>query len=1064
MLTKLRGNLVVYKNIKGKYNELLQNVESLETEKEALAAQLSTASKEGNPKSNKSVVAIKQKLQNVEDSLARARSETRKQQQLCKAAEKEVSPTMQWTLVLSSSLTPCRPANTAVPFSSQAEKARNFEFVVERLKASKAALIKKQREAAGRHRSYTESKGREIERLKKREKTATTTASKLKSECAKHVKALERRKGYCDKVRSKLKTTEQHLMRLLKMRRKELERKGGRRRASAAAPDQPVALTARGEEVKAIRFLIEEAISKRIEDEETREAYERAVQEYGSLMKGLVAAVNAINDGDDDEETERDVEEIEMRLEIVGADMEELREKLGEELDDEDKRETFDDKTLQVVKDMVPDTARAVVLDVMESLTKIRKESRQAVKESDSLQIKSRELELENAKLKEQVAALADKADGAPRVDKEAAESSKALEVMERKYHAMSVELAEAKEKLSVVNVTKDVKKETADALAQLQTYWRLLGVEDEERENARLELENCVEAKCTQLLKDATKREHDTRKEILALNAVNKTMRKALGRDGDDESTSNKGPARLSLLNQREEANRVFEEIEPLFIRAKARRGKIHNDAKDLLSSLERSKEEVSNKLKAFLAKSEEDEGALQEDLLSSCETELRKMRVMKSEMLVKSNSAYDKANRLAAETHSSSEELFQLAMSLTANDSKKLVWFSPELCRQACDFVSSKNVRVPTNKLFGKHLELVAEGIERIATGREQFASTLKSVVEGAHRQLMSVVETDGEGDANEAYASFHNALFRLPRLSEEHIKACVNELKALAGAAEVMIQSETEALTVVWDALDVSEDVRGDFWVNTGEVVKKFKAENDGSQFDGIGKVKKDGEQWLEDFIAQARVNGKDLKHKMFKLELIHGEVSKNRSKQDAKNRIMSLDSEIRLIDARLASFEEKASNKARLVSKKANSGILLREEKFRKQKKNSFIAKLSKLKMELRDWEAREEHPFDTSVLSEEVRAMMVDGAEAEERTAFMHLRTVNTRRTSMMPAVQKSLDLAGAALAGKGRKRSNSDGDVEVEEKGKEVRSDEERSDELRKCVLMAMNDEPPILT
>ena len=34
MLTKLRGNLVVYKNIKGKYNELLQNVESLENEKE----------------------------------------------------------------------------------------------------------------------------------------------------------------------------------------------------------------------------------------------------------------------------------------------------------------------------------------------------------------------------------------------------------------------------------------------------------------------------------------------------------------------------------------------------------------------------------------------------------------------------------------------------------------------------------------------------------------------------------------------------------------------------------------------------------------------------------------------------------------------------------------------------------------------------------------------------------------------------------------------------------------------------------------------------------------------
>ena len=52
---------------------------------------------------------------------------------------------------------------------------------------------------------------------------------------------------------------------------------------------------------------------------------------------------------------------------------------------------------------------------------------------------------------------------------------------------------------------------------------------------------------------------------------------------------------------------------------------------------------------------------------------------------------------------------------MSLTNNDPKKLIWFSPELCRQACDFVSSNNVRVPTNKLFGKHLELVAVGLER-------------------------------------------------------------------------------------------------------------------------------------------------------------------------------------------------------------------------------------------------------------------------------------------------------------------------------------------------------------
>ncbi|GMH86370.1 hypothetical protein TrVE_jg7869 [Triparma verrucosa] len=980
LLTKLRGNVVVYKNIKGKYTELLQEVESLEGEKTALAKQLEDAA--SNPLSTggrNSAAAIKAKLQLVEDSLHRARSETRKQQQLCKAAEKE------------------------------ANKAKNMENVVERLKASKTNLIKKQKQAAASHRSYTESKSREIERLKKREKAATNDASKHKKECAKHVKALERRKDYCDKVRSKLKTTEQHLMRLLKMRRKELDRKG-QNKAKAASSAQSASSTAKGQEIKAIKYLLEDAVSRRIEGEEMREAYERTVQEYGSLMRGLVAAVNDINENGGDEETERDVEEIEMRLEIVGADMEELRDKLGEELDndDESSNNKFDSKTLQVVKDMVPDTARTVVLEMMESLAKTEKSKRAFQKDADSYVIRSNELEKENVQLKEQVEGLAATKGGSQMGALETAELNsvkKELSDMEKKYQAMALELAEAKEKLSVVNVTKDVKKETANALAQLQTYWRLLGVEPEERELARLELENCVERKCGELLKDATKREHDTRQEIQELNSVNETMRRALGREREEggASAANKQPARLSLLKQKEEANKIFEEMEPLFIRAKARREKIHNDANDLLSSLERSKEEVSDKLKKFLKKSESEDGVLQEDLLASCETELRKMRVVKSELLVKSNSAYEKANRLAAETHSSSEELFQLAMSLTSNDPKKLIWFSPELCRQACDFVSSNNVRVPTNKLFGKHLELVAEGLETIAEGRDEFATALKDVIEGAHRQLMEVVET--EGDATEAYASFHDALFRLPRLSEEHIKACVNEMKELSGAAEVMIQSETEALTVVWDALEMSEEVRGDFWENYGEIVKKFKAENEieGTQFDGLHKAEKHSEQWLAPFLEQAKSHGKDLKARLFKLTLIHGEVDKNRGKQDAKNRIMSLDSEIRVIDARLAAFEEKASNKARLVSKKTNSGILLREEKFRKHKKLSFISKLEKLKAELRDWEAREEHAFDVSVLSEEVRAMMSGGGQDDDRTAFMHLRTTSSRR-SMMPAV------------------------------------------------------------
>jgi hypothetical protein len=46
----------------------------------------------------------------------------------------------------------------------------------------------------------------------------------------------------------------------------------------------------------------------------------------------------------------------------------------------------------------------------------------------------------------------------------------------------------------------------------------------------------------------------------------------------------------------------------------------------------------------------------------------------------------------------------------------------------------------------------------------------------------------------------------------------------------------------------------------------------------------------------------------------------------------SQIVRLDSEIRIIDAKLAQFEMKAGNKQRLVSKKTNSGVLLQEEKY------------------------------------------------------------------------------------------------------------------------------------
>jgi hypothetical protein len=108
-------------------------------------------------------------------------------------------------------------------------------------------------------------------------------------------------------------------------------------------------------------------------------------------------------------------------------------------------------------------------------------------------------------------------------------------------------------------------------------------------------------------------------------------------------------------------------------------------------------------------------------------------------------------------------------------------------------CAFVVKSNMKVTTDKLPAQHLTVVVEAIEIISLPRRSFSEQLKGVVEEAHKALMSVVE--GDDAATEAYASFHDALFRLPRLSKDHIVACVDELSQLVGAADAMVESETE-----------------------------------------------------------------------------------------------------------------------------------------------------------------------------------------------------------------------------------------------------------------------------
>jgi len=103
---------------------------------------------------------------------------------------------------------------------------------------------------------------------------------------------------------------------------------------------------------------------------------------------------------------------------------------------------------------------------------------------------------------------------------------------------------------------------------------------------------------------------------------------------------------------------------------------------------------------------------------------------------------------------------------------------------------------------------------------------------------------------------------------------------------------------------------------------------------------------------------------------------------------------------MISAKLAEFEEMAGNTQRLVTKKINSSNFLKEERFRKNVQSKFASKLEGLGKLLQEWQNKEGSTFDTNLLSEDVRALVVnlDGFDAwvEQRTAFMHLKTVKPK--------------------------------------------------------------------
>jgi hypothetical protein len=420
--------------------------------------------------------------------------------------------------------------------------------------------------------------------------------------------------------------------------------------------------------------------------------------------------------------------------------------------------------------------------------------------------------------------------------------------------------------------------------------------------------------------------------------------------------------------------------------------------------------------------AKQDLSPGCLQSEFLNRCEAHVAELRVKKSELLTNSRQCQQEIARLVQSMHLNTTEV----LSIVVDHMRRSVagcpdWWNLESAKQIVQETIQSKFMVTPDVTSDMYLSTVCGVLTECASARSKVSEKLKSIVENAQRTLLDIAGR--ELDAREAYAGFHDALFRLPPISKDLILSCISELEALIEGIEAMTGSETEALTVVWEALKTPADERSDFWGAVEKSSSLWKKETTGDSFltlEHQTAVSQSREEWMIHAVRRASEVEKELDMKLSKLREIHNEVERLRTRQEAKSQILSLDAEIRMMNAKLADFEDFQCDKSRLLSKKNGGSALLKEERFRKQMQSKFASYLEQLGMLLREWEQRESTPFDASVLSEDVRelAMQHEPIKMEEvvenRTKLMSLRTVK-KTQSHSPGRTKNNKDAAAGL-------------------------------------------------
>lgn len=628
LLLQLKDNMKGYHHLKDRFEAMMMEVQSLETEKSSLAKELESAQVDPSKGCSK---AIKKRLNDIEAKLARARSETRKQQQMYRKVEQE------------------------------AQKAKVLQQKIETLKQGKVALIRKQRDAATKHKESIDVKSREIQTLKKRERQAGHKMTKLEAEVQKHKANLQKRKNFCDKLQDKLKTTESHLMKVLALKKR--KNLGGVKKstrvldknvmACADSKDDKTSFAPQSEEINSLKFLLEKLVSDRVNIIMLKSSYETKVAEYSDLMRGMVEEMKLLkdakleltarsdeDDGSDIEQAIQDsketIEDLELRLEVVENDLERIRTKLPniDDTDADEEPSSFETDAMKMVANLDAPVVKSILWDLLDTVTKSeasrvelegkmkRKEAALSSFESEIRCLNQQIVHLTNdidrrksdgsissgdrqnylleiEVLKEQLTAFQKK-------------NEEQLDIMAKNKIQLREKdslLSSLSENLTVMQVTMknagiETNQQVLNTLNELQTIWQLVGTPSNERENVRLEIEACLEISCANALKEAARLKVQYENEAKELRAEIEQIYRALGMGDSLALVEGSWPKESSTLQLLGALKKSRAAIDPVFRNAMGRKAIIISDVEYTLTAMKMPRSELCQDLRSLMEK----------------------------------------------------------------------------------------------------------------------------------------------------------------------------------------------------------------------------------------------------------------------------------------------------------------------------------------------------------------------------------------------------------------------------------------------------------------------------